>query len=57
MELGATPKSWTTLATIDYIAENTTTKYQNIEGVWNYFRIKHTPDEFNIGTIDKVLYR
>ena len=57
MELGATPKSWAPVATVTYTTENTNTRYQNVEGVWNYFRIKYTPEELNTGTIDKVLYR
>jgi hypothetical protein len=43
MELGATPKSWAPVATVTYTTKNTNIRYQNVEGVWNYFRIKHTP--------------
>lgn len=43
MELGATPNVWTTVATIDYTTKNNNTRYQNVEGVWNYFRIKYVP--------------
>lgn len=56
LETSATPKggAWTTLATVPYPA---TSMYQNIQGKWNWFRIKHIPAEDNQGTIDKVLYR
>jgi len=44
---------WIDLKTVDPAAD----KYANITGKWNWFRIKHTPDENNTGTLDKVLYR
>jgi len=52
---GASPQAgdWQDLATIDPSTEN----YKNITGKWNWFRIKHTPDELNTGSVDKILYR
>lgn len=56
LETGGTPRAgkWATLAEIEYPS---TTKYINVEGKWNWFRIKHLPDRYNEGTVDKVLYR
>ena len=52
---GATPreKKWINIDTVDL----STTKYKNIVGKYNWFRIKHVPDTLNTGTVDKVLYR
>ena len=52
---GATPREtkWVTVDTVDLTA----TKYKNIVGKYNWFRIKHIPDTLNTGTIDKILYR
>lgn len=57
LETGGTPAkgTWTTLSTITDPVEPIF--YQNVEGKWNWFRIKYTPDRDNEGTIDKVLYR
>jgi len=48
---GATPHTWTDIDTFTITSEN---EYRNIEGKWNWFRIKHIPTS---GSIDKVLYR
>ena len=54
---GGTPRStkWVDIpgGTVDL----TTTKYKNIVGKYNWFRIKHIPATNNTGTIDKILYR
>lgn len=52
---GATPREtkWVNIDTVDL----STTKYKNIVGKYNWFRIKHVPDTNNTGTIDKILYR
>ena len=52
---GATPRStkWVNIDTVDL----STTKYKNIVGKYNWFRIKHVPDTLNTGSIDKILYR
>jgi hypothetical protein len=57
LEEGGTPSAgqWATVATVT----NPTNliEYQNVQGRWNWFRIKHTPNENNQGTVDKVIYR
>lgn len=55
---GANPieGSWTDLQTFNITTANTNT-YYNATGKYNWFRIKHTPAESNIGSLDKVLYR
>ena len=53
-EVGATPKSWTDVATVTL---PTDTNYINVEGKYNWFRVIHTPAELNTGKIDKVVYR
>ena len=52
---GATPREdkWVNISTVDL----TTTKYKNVVGKYNWFRIKHVPATLNTGTVDKVLYR
>jgi hypothetical protein len=52
---GATPAAgdWTDIETVD----PSTDVYKNITGKWNWFRIKHTPDANNTGSVDKILYR
>jgi hypothetical protein len=58
LEPSATPRSgvWTTLATIQYPSD---IRYKNIEGKWNWFRIKHTPSvgQFTITPIQGNTYR
>jgi len=44
--------NWIDLATINFNSDPI--KYQNIEGVWSYFRIKL---DVTSGSLDKVLYR
>jgi hypothetical protein len=57
LEISSAPSAgqWVSLATI--INPENPVQYINVEGKWNWFRIKHTPDEENLGTVDKVLYR
>ena len=56
LQLGATPAAgkWTPVATISYPSN---VRYQNIEGKWNWFRIRHVPATGNTGSLDKVVYR
>lgn len=48
--------SWVDLTTIN-LTSSDSIGYQNITGVYNYFRLKHLPDNLNTGTLDKVLVR
>jgi len=48
--------SWVDLQTIS-ITSSDTIGYHNETGVFNYFRLKHLPDNSNTGTLDKVLVR
>jgi hypothetical protein len=48
--------SWTDIDTFSITAANLR-EYYNVIGKYNWFRIKHTPDTNNTGTVDKVLYR
>ena len=48
--------SWTNINTFSITAANSN-EFYNVTGKYNWFRIKHTPDENNTGTVDKVLYR
>ena len=52
---GATPRhnKWVDISTVDLSA----TKYKNITGKYNWFRIKHVPATLNTGTVDRILYR
>jgi len=52
MDENTTTGNWIDLATIPLT--NSSISYKNIEGVWSWFRIKHTQ---TAGTLDKVLYR
>lgn len=38
---GATPSRWVDITTVDLETE----RYKNVQGKWNWFRIKHTPTE------------
>ncbi len=51
----ADPSIWVDLSTTTVVNSDIT--YKNIEGKYNWFRIKHTPAISNTGTVDKVLYR
>jgi hypothetical protein len=55
---GANPisGSWTDINSFN-ITTADSKAYYNVNGKYNWFRIKHTPDENNTGTVDKVLYR
>jgi len=55
---GANPiaGSWTDIETFN-INTSDSKAYHNVIGKYNWFRIYHTPDENNTGTVDKVLYR
>lgn len=48
--------SWVDLTTIS-LTSSDTIGYSNITGVYNYFKLKHLPDNSNTGTLDKVLVR
>ena len=48
--------SWVDLTTIN-VKSTDSIGYQNVTGVYNYFRLKHLPDNSNTGTLDKVLVR
>lgn len=50
-EQGATPKNWTEI--LSFSPEDDL-DYRNVQGKYNWFRIKHRP---TVGTLDKVLYR
>lgn len=55
---GANPiaGSWTDITTFDITTANSR-EFHNVTGKYNWFRIYHTPDSSNTGTVDKVLYR
>ena len=48
--------SWVDLTTVS-LTSSDTIGYTNITGVYNYFKLKHLPDNSNTGTLDKVLVR
>lgn len=48
--------SWVDLTTIS-LTSSDTLGYANVTGVYNYFKLKHLPDNSNTGTLDKVLVR
>ena len=48
--------SWTDINTFN-ISTSNSKEYYNVTGKYNWFRIKHTPNKNNTGTVDKVLYR
>jgi len=48
--------SWVDLTTIS-LTSSTAIGYTNVNGVYNYFRLKHLPNNSNTGTLDKVLVR
>lgn len=52
---GATPRDnkFATIATVDLATE----RYKNVQGKYNWYRIKHIPALNNTGTIDKILFR
>jgi hypothetical protein len=53
----ANPQVWVDIETIAF--DNQSIAYQNIEGKYNWFRIRHTPNSLltDPGTVDKILYR
>jgi hypothetical protein len=51
VEQGATPKNWFEVVSFEPDAN---LDYRNIEGKYNWFRIKYRP---TTGSLDKVLYR
>jgi tRNA threonylcarbamoyladenosine modification (KEOPS) complex Pcc1 subunit len=53
----ANPQVWVDIETISI--NNRSIAYQNIEGKYNWFRIRHTPNSSlsSPGTLDSVLYR
>lgn len=53
-EQGATPKKWTEVLSLN---PTNNCEYANIIGKYNWFRIKHIPNQNNQGSLDKVLYR
>lgn len=48
--------SWVDLTTIS-LTSTDSIGYANVTGVYNYFKLKHLPDNSNTGTLDKVLVR
>jgi BppU N-terminal domain len=52
LDENSTGENWIDLETISL--SNSTINYKNVNGIWSWFRIKHTPVA---GTVDKVLYR
>lgn len=48
--------SWVDLTTIS-LTSSDTLGYANVTGVYNYFKLKHLPDNSNTGTLDKILVR
>ena len=48
--------SWVDLTTIS-LTSSDSIGYTNVTGVYNYFKLKHLPDNSNTGTLDKVLVR
>lgn len=50
---GGNPGIWVDVTTVDPEVD----QYKNVVGKYNWFRIKHTPDNTNVGTVDKILYR
>ncbi len=55
LDVESDPSTWVDLSTTT--VSNSDITYKNVEGKYNWFRIKHTPDISNTGTVDKVLYR
>ena len=53
-EEGATPHTWTDAASLTLPSATTAI---TVTGQYKWFRIIHTPDTSNTGTIDKVTYR
>jgi hypothetical protein len=53
----ANPQVWVDIETINFNSQSIA--YQNIEGKYNWFRIRHTPNSLltDPGTVDKILYR
>jgi hypothetical protein len=63
---GATPKTWTVVKTFEFEDETTGTVYENVQGKYNWFRVRHFPTNVSLprdgpinvfGTLDKILYR
>lgn len=61
---GGDPHAWVDVPSVDitpgsntFSVSQETTLYKNVVGKWNFFRIKHTPDDSNTGTLDTILYR
>lgn len=61
---GGVPHVWVDIPSVDvtpgvntFSVSNETTLYKNVVGKYNFFRIKHIPDESNTGTLDTILYR
>jgi hypothetical protein len=48
--------SWVDLTTIS-LTSSDSVGYTNVTGVYNYFKLKHLPNNSNTGTLDKVLVR
>lgn len=55
---GATPtlNSWFDIDTYNITPSNAN-EFYNVTGKYNWLRIKHTPDENNTGSLDRILYR
>ena len=52
---GGNPNTWVDLES--FVVDNNPILYKNVTGKYNWFRIKHTPDLYNTGTVDSILYR
>ena len=46
LDQGGNPQTWTDVKTLDYVGVNR--EYTNIIGKYNFFRIKHIPDESDL---------
>jgi len=61
---GGVPHVWVDIPSVDvtpgvntFSVSSETTLYKNVVGKYNFFRIKHIPDDSNTGTLDTILYR
>ena len=61
---GGVPDVWVDIPSVDvtpgvntFSVSQETTLYKNVVGKYNFFRIKHIPDDSNTGTLDTILYR
>ena len=64
LDEGGDPYTWVDIPSVDvtpgintFSVSQDTTLYKNVVGKYNFFRIKHIPDDSNTGTLDTILYR